>query len=189
MFPRDIILGVCLAVVIGYFWNKKQEHVEMKLYWILILGAVAGHFPDFDSNISVLTENAGWAHRSQYTHSIFGLLVWPAIIAIAAFCVHLLLTRSKNLENFQIIYLSTFAAYLSHLFTDTIEDYPTPILYPFTTTPYFGFIPKNEFALPNTIIMIGSLFISAFFLYLYYWVHAVEPQLKSLVQRYLRRRY
>lgn len=188
MFPRDVALGICLATIIGYFWNKKQKHAEVKLYWLLVLGAVAGHFPDFDSNIAVLTGNSGWAHRSQYTHSIFGLLVWPALIAIIAFCIHLLLTRSKNLENVQIIHLSTFAAYLSHLFTDIIEDYPTPILYPFTTATYFGFISKNESALPNAIIMIASLLISTFFLYLYYWVHAVEPQLKSLAQRYLRDR-
>ena len=186
MFPRDIALGICLAIIIGYFWNKKQKHVEVKLYWVLILGAIAGHFPDFDSNISILTKNASWAHRSMYTHSIFGLLVWPAIIAIVVFCVHLLLTRSKNLKNFQLLYLSTFAPYLSHLLTDIVEDYPTPILYPFTTDKYFGFIPKSAFAVPNTIIIILSLLISAFFLYRYYWIDAIEPKLKSLAQRCLR---
>lgn len=188
MFPRDVALGICLATIIGYFWNKKQKHAEVKLYWLPVLGAVAGHFPDFDSNIAVLAGNPtdGWAHRSMYTHSIFGLLVWPAIIAMVVFYIHLLLTKSKNLKNFQLLYLSAFVPYLSHLLTDIVEDYPTPILYPFTTNQYFGFIPKNEFGLPNAIIMIASLLISAFFLYLYYWVHAVEPKLKSLTQRYLR---
>lgn len=176
MFPRDVALGICLTIVIGYLWNKKQKSVEVKLYWVLILGAVAGHFPDFDSNISVLTGNAGWAHRSMYTHSIFGFLVWPAIIATTAFCMHLLLTKSKNLKNFQLLYLSTFVSYLSHLLTDVVEDYPTPILYPFTTDKYFGFIPKNESAFPTTIIMILSLLISAFFLYRYYRVEAVESK-------------
>lgn len=176
MFPRDVALGICLATIIGYFWNKKQKLVEVKLYWVLILGVVAGHFPDFDSNISVLTENAGWAHRSMYTHSIFGLLVWPALIAITAFCIHLLLTKSRNLKTFQLLYLSAFAPYLSHLLTDIVEDSPTPILYPFTTINYFGFIPKNESVFPNTIIIILSLLISAFFLYRYYRVEAVESK-------------
>jgi len=183
MYPRaHMTLGICLAVIIGYFWNRKRKNIDVDLYLFIILGAIGGLFPDVDNEIANLIGNPGgeWVHRSQYTHSLFGFLVWPIVIAIFLYFFHLFRKGyNKKIETFIIIYVTALSTYLSHLITDMIEDYPTPILYPFSKELYFGFIPEtiHTSAIPYTIVMIGCLFISAFLIYKYYWHYEIEKKL------------
>jgi len=175
-------LGICLAVIIGYFWNRKRKHIDVNLYLFIILGALGALFPDFDNEMANLIgdPSSGWVHRSQYTHSIFGLLVWPFGIAVLVCVFHLIKKGyNKKIEYIIIIYITVLTTYLSHLITDMIEDYPTPIFYPFTKELFFGFIPKtiHQSTTPYTIVMIGSLFVSAFFIYKYYWHYKIEKKL------------
>ncbi len=179
-------LGLCLAAIIGYCWNRSRGWVEIPLLWFMVLGVLAGHFPDFDLEIAPHTGNPEgvWKHRSPYTHSLFGLLLWPVLLAAAACGLHRLRTGSLGTANLCIVYFTIFAAYLSHLLTDIIEDYPTPILYPFTTAPYRGFVsPEIYNATLYWVVMVAAcLMLTAGFLYRYYWVYAVEPQLKSWIR-------
>jgi len=173
--------GMCIAIIIGYFWNKKKRTINISLYWFLLIGAFAGNFPDIDYYIShwLGNTNIGWSHRSIYTHSLFGLVIWPILIALVIFGIHALITRSKKLENLKIIYFAAFFPYISHLVTDLVEDYPTPILYPFTSKRYYGFVPEQiwRLTLPDRIVMSMALLTIACLGYHYYFIIGKEKGL------------
>lgn len=171
MFPRaHITLGMCIAVIIGYFWNRSAKRIVVNIYYLMFLGAIAGAFPDMDSIMPMFIEQVpyGGEHRGLYTHSLFGIFVWPIWLAIMTGGAHTLVKNPKRkLDTFKLIYVTTLAAFLSHIITDLIEYYPTPILYPFTETRYYGFVPEgiHEMVLPYTILALINITIVAFFLY------------------------
>ena len=174
MYPRaHYTMSVCIAVIIVFFWNKSRNRTDISIFWLMLLGLMAGSFPDIDSIMQNIIENAPieGAHRSVYTHSILALLVWPVFLSVIAWTTHTLLTKPKKLyNNFKLIYIVAVSAFFSHLITDWIEYYPSPILFPFSDIDYYGFVPKSiyEEVWPYTIVMWVCIALTGFLLYFYY---------------------
>jgi len=162
-----------MAVIIGYFWNKKGRSVDIPLYWFPLIGAIGGNFLDMDFFVYRFLgdPDSGWAHRSIYTHSILGIFLWPIVISLVIFGVHALITRSRKAENWRVLYIAALVSYASHLSTDVIEYYPTPLLYPFSTVELYGTYTDSVIGanVLDRIIMLISLFTIAGLAFHYYF--------------------
>jgi membrane-bound metal-dependent hydrolase YbcI (DUF457 family) len=166
-------LGMCVALLIGYFWNKRGNKVHIPIYWFLLVGAIAANTPDTDFFFYYFLDNpdSGWAHRSYYTHSLFGIFLWPIVISLVFFTVHALVSKSKKAENWRIFYAATIWAYASHLFSDSNENYDIPLAWPFSKTQLHGWYTEDIYGvniLSRSVMCISLITIAGLLIHYYY---------------------
>lgn len=118
-------LGYLLALATEKVW-RKTEYTQKQYNWLLVLGFIAGIFPDVDLFYYYLF-NASESHRALFTHTPIFYIVVCGVLALFAWRIKKPMLLSASV----IFYIGT----LSHLLTDGIFA-QVQYLHPFTQTFY-----------------------------------------------------
>jgi membrane-bound metal-dependent hydrolase YbcI (DUF457 family) len=130
-----------------------------------IFGAIAARVPDWSINFAENFDIGGsnWTHRSVYTHSILGIVLFGILVAISLILVDFLRERLGKVNTMpkHVVLIILMAAFLTHIVTDMLEAYPIRFLYPFSSREFSGWIPSslyqnNIFVLVIWIIGFGT---------------------------------
>ena len=158
-------IGALVTSVSTLAWNRRHSDRTLSVMWMSILGAIAARVPDWDINFVENFDIGGsnWAHRSVYTHSILGIVLFGILVAISLFLVDFLRERLGKVNTMPkyVVLIILMVAFSTHIVTDMLEAYPIRPLYPFSSREFSGWIPSslyrnNIFALIIWIIGFGT---------------------------------
>ncbi len=142
-------MGALSASVVTYLWNRRNPNEKLSILLMTVLGAIVARIPDWDINLVAefgLT-GSNWAHRSVYTHSILGIILFGTILAMAIIATNHLGKRLEWASSIPVE-LVTFIltiSFVTHLVFDALEAYPTRTLYPITDNEFSGWIPSSVY--------------------------------------------
>ena len=142
-------LGAISTANVIYIWNQKNPDKRISIIVMALLGGFVARIPDWDI---YLNKEMGWnsvnmAHRSVYSHSILGVFLFGLAFVLVIYTINQVIKKfelGKLLPN-KIISIALSASVLSHVVSDSLEDYPTRVFYPFTKDEFYGFIPTSFF--------------------------------------------
>ncbi len=151
-------LGALAASVVTYLWNRKNPNQNLSILAMAVLGAIAARVPDWD--IDLVAEfglkGSNFAHRSVYTHSILGIILFSTLLYMILIATNSIGKRF-NRTNFISAKVVTFIlsiAFATHILFDALEAYPTPTLYPISDHRFTGWIPGSVYH--NTIFLFST---------------------------------
>jgi len=153
--------AICTAIVI-YIWNQNNPDKRISILVMAFFGFIVARIPDWDI---FLNEELGWdstnmAHRSVYSHSILGVLLFGLTFLIVIYGINKIIKKYDlgNVLPNKIISIALTVSVISHVFSDALEDYPTRTFYPFTKNEFYGFIPTSFYH--NEIFLISLIIVS-----------------------------
>jgi len=151
-------LGALAASVVTYLWNRKNPNQNLSILAMAVLGAIAARVPDWDINLVAEfgLKGSNFAHRSVYTHSILGIILFSTLLYMILIATNSIGKRF-NRTNFISAKVVTFIltiAFATHILFDALEAYPTPTLYPISDHRFTGWIPGSVYH--NTIFLFST---------------------------------
>ncbi len=158
-------IGALTASVFTLVWNHKHPDRPLSVMWMSILGVIVARVPDWDINFVEFFEigSSNWAHRSVYTHSIYGIFLFGILVIIINIFVNLVRERlgKVNTMPYYIVPIILIIAFATHIVGDAFENYPTRLFYPFSSNEFRGWIPgpiykTNSFTLITNIVGYGT---------------------------------
>mgnify|MGYP002153442000 FL=1 len=158
-------LGALAASVLTFAWNRRRPDRSLSVMWMAAFGAIAARVPDWDLNLVAALGLSGsnWAHRSVYTHSILGIVLFGILVTSSLFVGGILTKRRAKVNTMpiHIVSIILIVAFATHLLFDMLEAYPIRVLYPFSSHESSGWIPssvyRNQmFALFTWIVGFGT---------------------------------
>jgi membrane-bound metal-dependent hydrolase YbcI (DUF457 family) len=153
--------AICTAIVI-FIWNQKNPDQRVSIIVMAFFGFIVARIPDWDI---FLNEELGWdstnmAHRSVYTHSVLGIMLFGLTFLIIIYAINMIIKKYDlgNVLPNKIISFALTVSVISHVFSDALEDYPTRTFYPLTKNEFYGFIPTSFYH--NEIFLISLIVVS-----------------------------
>ena len=142
--------GAVSTAIVIFIWNRYNQDKRLSILVFGLLGGFVARIPDWDLflNKELHWDSTNMAHRSVYTHSIFGVFLFWIAFLFLIYTYNLLIRKYSDREKipWKISSVALSASILSHLVTDAMEDYPTRTFYPFSNqTEFYGFIPMEVY--------------------------------------------